>query len=167
MFDVWYMIPGFNGYEINEERQIRSFKFHNVNVYGQYIKIHTDRKDKKYVYLSDNNNKRCKMYVEDLWDLVKNNKNKYVRSGTDRYLGGRNKIINKEPQSDISSWTPLVIATNISIEEFTPEEYDEINKEMVNISNIFQNLGISFEFNNILSEDEENSCKLIKPIEYL
>ena len=116
--DIWYMIPGFNGYEINILRQVRSFKFHNVNTYGKLLKTYKDKKGHYYVYLSDNNNKRQKMYVEDLWVLVATTKDKYARHTTDRYISSRNKFVAKEPVTikivQYNDMTPLDIINKIN-----------------------------------------------------
>ena len=114
--DIWYMIPGFNGYEINKFKQIRSFKNYRVFPRGYLIKTYRDRKGKHYIHLTDNNNIRRKMYIDDLWTLVQKDPNKYIRTTSDTYGGSRNKIIGSDK----------LILVN-TIEETKPKEYCEIN----------------------------------------
>ena len=84
---LWYMIEGFNGYEINEEGQVRSMKMMNADP-GHLLKL-----DKHGRYtLSNNKNERVRKTPEELLHLV-------FRSGIPLkprnenavYMGGRNK----------------------------------------------------------------------------
>lgn len=84
---MWYMIEGFNGYEINEEGVVRSMKMMNANP-GHCIKL-----DKHgYYTLSNNENKRVRRTPQQLLDIVFNSGNPLVPREDDAiYLGGRNK----------------------------------------------------------------------------
>lgn len=84
---MWYMIEGFNGYEINENGQVRSMKMMHADP-GHLLKI-----DKKgYYTLSNNENKRVRIHKDKLLEIV-------FHSGLDLvprpenaiYMGGRNK----------------------------------------------------------------------------
>ena len=84
---IWYMIEGFNGYEINEIGQVRSMKMMHTNP-GHLLKL----SDEGYYTLSNNQNKRVRKTPQQLLDLVFNSglplvprKEEYV------YMGGRNK----------------------------------------------------------------------------
>ena len=87
---IWYMIKGFNGYEINEQGIVRSMKMMHANP-GGLLKQYKDKKGLYYI-LSNNENKRVKIYVQDLINIVFNSGNKLVaRPENSIYLGGRNK----------------------------------------------------------------------------
>lgn len=84
---TWYMIEGFNGYEINKDGQVRSMKMMYANP-GRLLKM-----DKHgYYTLSNNENKRVRIHKDELLRIV-------FHSGLDLvprpenavYLGGRNK----------------------------------------------------------------------------
>ena len=84
---LWYMIEGFNGYEINEDGQVRSMKMMNADP-GHLMKLDDDG----YYTLSNNQNKRVKITPRKLLNIVfhsglplKPRKEEGV------YLGGRNK----------------------------------------------------------------------------
>lgn len=68
---LWYQIPGFNGYEMSDYGFVRSMKFFQRAPVGILIK--PDKKE--YYTLSNNNNDRIKISRMDLWDLVCNNPN--------------------------------------------------------------------------------------------
>lgn len=84
---LWYMIEGFNGYEINEQGIVRSMKMMNANP-GHLLKL-----DKHgYYTLSNNENKRVRRTPQQLIDLVFNSGLPLVpRNENAVYLGGRNK----------------------------------------------------------------------------
>ena len=84
---LWYMIEGFNGYEINEDGQVRSMKMMWKNP-GHLLKL-----DKQgYYTLSNNENKRVRMKPEQLLDIVFNSgKPLKPRNENAVYMGGRNK----------------------------------------------------------------------------
>ena len=84
---TWYMIKGFNGYEINEQGTVRSMKMMNANP-GYLIKLHK----KGYYTLSNNENKRVKMTPGELLSIVFHEGNELVPRPDDAiYLGSRNK----------------------------------------------------------------------------
>jgi len=97
--DVWYMIPGFNGYEINEDKVVRSMKRFNA-VPGYLIKLYKGG----YYELSDNHCKRVRKTPDELWDLVqeqiKNSKAQVrVREDYHNHISSRNKFKNFYPES--------------------------------------------------------------------
>ena len=84
---IWYMIEGFNGYEINEEGVVRSMKMMNANP-GHVLKLD---KNGKYT-LSNNQNKRVRITPQELLDIVFNSGNELKpRPENAVYLGSRNK----------------------------------------------------------------------------
>lgn len=84
---MWYMIEGFNGYEINEQGVVRSMKMMKANP-GHQIKLY----DEGYYILSDNKNRRVKRTPQELLDIVFNSGNPLVeRPEHAIYLGSRNK----------------------------------------------------------------------------
>ena len=66
---LWYMIEGFNGYEINEEGIVRSMKMMRANP-GHQIKLYDENTENPYYILSNNFNKRVKAYQKDLLNIV-------------------------------------------------------------------------------------------------
>lgn len=84
---AWYMIEGFNGYEINERGNVRSMKMMYADP-GHLLKL-----DKSGRYtLSNNENKRVKITPKELLDIVFNSGHDLVIRPDDAvYLGGRNK----------------------------------------------------------------------------
>ena len=87
---LWYMIEGFNGYEINEDGVVRSMKMMNANP-GHCIKLYTDGFEPYYI-LSDNFNKRVRKTQRELLDLVFNSGLPLKpRNENAVYMGGRNK----------------------------------------------------------------------------
>ena len=83
----WYMIKGFNGYEINREGQVRSMKMMYADP-GHLLKL-----DKNgYYTLSNNENKRVRITPKKLLDIVFNSGLELVpRPENAIYMGGRNK----------------------------------------------------------------------------
>ena len=84
---LWYMIEGFNGYEINEQGQVRSMKMMHKNP-GHLLKLD------KYGYytLSNNENKRVRKTPQELIQLVFNSGLPLKpRNENAVYMGGRNK----------------------------------------------------------------------------
>lgn len=84
---IWYMIDGFNGYEINKEGIVRSMKMMNKNP-GHHIKLYDDD-----CYVMTNNfNKRVRISRKELLDIVFNSGNPLKpRPENSVYMGGRNK----------------------------------------------------------------------------
>lgn len=66
----WYRIPGYNGYEYNFEHKIvRSIKNFNKHPYGKLIKKYDN-----YYKLSNDQNDVEKVYIDQIENLIKNNK---------------------------------------------------------------------------------------------
>ena len=87
---LWYMIEGFNGYEINEEGIVRSMKMMNAKP-GHCLKLYTDGVEPYYV-LSNNCNKRVKITQRELLDIVFNSGLPLKpRNENAVYMGSRNK----------------------------------------------------------------------------
>lgn len=84
---IWYMIDGFNGYEINENGDVRSMKMMWKDP-GHLLK-----KDKYgYYTLTNNFNKRVRISPEKLLHIVFHSGNPLRPRPEDAvYLGGRNK----------------------------------------------------------------------------
>ena len=84
---MWYMIKGFNGYEINEQGVVRSMKMMNANP-GHLLK-----QDKHgYYTLSNDENKRVRISPQQLLDIVFNSGNPLIpRNENAVYMGSRNK----------------------------------------------------------------------------
>ena len=91
---MWYMIDGFNGYEINKEGQVRSMKMMNADP-GHLLKRRGD-----YYILSNNNNERIRISYKELLDIVFNS-GKPLRGRQDDYiyLGSRNKVFDADKVS--------------------------------------------------------------------
>lgn len=84
---LWYMIEGFNGYEINEQGRVRSMKMMWKDP-GHLLKL----SDEGYYTLSNNENKRVRRTPKQLIDLVFNSGIPLKpRSEDSVYMGGRNK----------------------------------------------------------------------------
>lgn len=66
---LWWSIPGFNGYEMSDYGFVRSMKYFQRCPFGMLIKFDS----KGYYILSDNNNDRIKIHRKELWDLVISN----------------------------------------------------------------------------------------------
>lgn len=66
---LWWRIPGFNGYEMSDYGYIRSMKYFQRLPFGMLIKFDNN----EYYTLSDDNNDRIKVHRMDLWDLVVTN----------------------------------------------------------------------------------------------
>lgn len=93
---MWYMIPGFNGYEINENLEIRSMKMFKADP-GHLLK----KQNGKYV-LSDNHNKRVRISPQDAWNLVQELKRSSpnqikIRNDNDIQISSRNKFPDFNP----------------------------------------------------------------------
>lgn len=99
----WYMIEGFNGYELNENGVVRSMKMMNANP-GHLLK----KDDYGYYTLSNNENKRVRIHPNELLNIVFHSGHP-LRPRPDNaiYLGGRNKHfyfdegIKPKPDSDV------------------------------------------------------------------
>lgn len=91
--DVWFYIPGFNGYQINKNGIVRSMKMMYKNP-GHILK-----KDKSGKYtLTNDNNERIRVSPEELINITFNQENKLIPTMENEvYLGGRNKAFTKNP----------------------------------------------------------------------
>lgn len=84
---MWYMIEGFNGYEINKNGQVRSMKMMNADP-GHLLKLN---KYGRYA-LTNNKNQRVTRTPEQLLDIVFNSGIPLKpRPDNSVYLGSRNK----------------------------------------------------------------------------
>lgn len=84
---MWYMIEGFNGYEINEEGIVRSMKMMYANP-GHHLKLSKEG----YYTLSNNENKRVRKTPKELVNLVFHSGKPLIpRDENAVYLGSRNK----------------------------------------------------------------------------
>lgn len=84
---IWYMIEGFNGYEINKEGVVRSMKMMKSNP-GHLLK---QNKYGEYT-LTNNRNERVRVTPRELLDIVFNSGHELrPRNENDVYLGSRNK----------------------------------------------------------------------------
>lgn len=80
---MWYNIPGYNGYEISNQGYIRSMKNFRRYPYGMLIRPIKDKKGNNYFELSDDFNHRKKLSIQEIWNLAMNNpykNNSYPRS---------------------------------------------------------------------------------------
>lgn len=78
---TWYRIPGYNGYEYNFENKIvRSLKNYKQNPIGKLIKKQTDKKG-NYYEMSNMQNKRVKVYISEIEQLINDDARK-VKVGT-------------------------------------------------------------------------------------
>ena len=63
---LWFRIPGFPGYEISNTNYIRSFKSRKKYPYGTMVKW-----NKEGIILSNRNNQRVKLTLQEIWSVVK------------------------------------------------------------------------------------------------
>ena len=92
--DIWYCIPGYNGYEYNEDGLVRSMKFFNIYPHGQLLKSHSDKVGSFY-YMSNNQNERKKVYIDEIEKLIASNI-KTIRNWNDNDIASRN-IVTRKP----------------------------------------------------------------------
>ena len=86
MKNDWKHIPGYNGYMINSDGFVLSFKNFRKYPNGQFIKHNNG-----YYVLSNNENKRERVHYSYLLELCKNT-DKNISAGTGTYKGSRNLI---------------------------------------------------------------------------
>lgn len=91
---LWYYIPGFNGYELSNDGYIRSMKHYKRYPYG--ILIHPLKNTKDSYVLSNDNNERITVRLDEIKKLVENDR--FKRGGYPR----------KTHQCDRSSRNPRV-----------------------------------------------------------
>lgn len=70
---LWYYIPGFNGYEISNLGNIRSMKHFNQYPYGLLIRCKMNNKGERIFELSNDQNERVRISDKELWNLAMNN----------------------------------------------------------------------------------------------
>lgn len=63
---IWFRIPGFPGYEISNTNYVRSFKSRKKYPYGTLVKW-----SKGNIILSNRNNQRVKLTLEEIWSIIK------------------------------------------------------------------------------------------------
>ena len=97
--DVWFYIPGFNGYQINKEGLVRSMKMMYKNP-GHILK-----RDKSGKYtLTNDNNERIRISSKELIDITFNSGIDLVPAMENEvYLGGRNRAFTKNPHKNENS----------------------------------------------------------------
>lgn len=80
---VWFYIENFNGYEVSNDGYIRSMKHFNEYPFGMLLRPASTSKTRgdKFI-LTNDNNERVGVYVNDLIELAKNDK--YIRAGYPR-----------------------------------------------------------------------------------
>lgn len=110
---VWYPVYGYNGYEVSNDKIVRSMKHYKKYPYGLLIK---PIKDTDNYVLSDDNNCRKTLSVEEIYQLgITNPFNKssnYPRPTAmtdgnprnDRHFIKKEKL-QRDPQLD-KKWTP-------------------------------------------------------------
>ena len=91
---LWYDIPGFNGYEMSDYGLVRSMKHFQRYPFGMLIRFD----DKENYILSNSYNNRLRIPRKDLWDLVVNNPNPTIgyprtTNQTDHYSRNRRMFL--------------------------------------------------------------------------
>lgn len=100
---LWYYIPGFNGYEISDQHIVRSMKHYRqypfgILLGGKSIIENSQIVDILYT-LSNNQNQRVKVSGEELWRLAMDNPDKpssYPRRTFQTDISSRNNFTHKE-----------------------------------------------------------------------
>ena len=94
-FDVlWYDIPGYRGYQLcSNNKLVRSLKHHKKYPYGIIIENNNGN-----FILSDSNNNRVKVSLEEIKKLVKENPNKkgYHTWEIDHFSRNPREFVHKE-----------------------------------------------------------------------
>lgn len=97
----WYRIPGFNGYEVNSNGVVRSFKNYNKYPYGYILKWY---KNKPYTWqLTDNSNDRKVVTIDEIYKAIIDYPYKMqprLYNYTD--ISSRNKILEHPKPKDYS-----------------------------------------------------------------
>lgn len=99
---MWHYIPGFRGYELSDDGYVRSTKNFNVYPYGMLLRPVSSKGGNTFM-LSNDDNKRVKISVEQLKELVKNDKFKHAgfpRATLLNNASSRNQqaFVKKEPK---------------------------------------------------------------------
>jgi hypothetical protein len=87
---LWYPIPGFNGYTINNYGVVKSMKNFKAYPEGIFIQPKVDKHQQRYYILSDDRNERKKMYAHELISLAINSAARPLKDN-EICLGGRNR----------------------------------------------------------------------------
>lgn len=93
---LWYDIPGYRGYQLcNKADLVRSLKHHKKYPYGLII----ERKNNCFT-LSDSNNNRIKVNLDEIKKLVKENPDKkgYHTWQIDHFSRNPREFVHKEPK---------------------------------------------------------------------
>lgn len=101
---VWYYIPGYNGYEVSNDRYVRSMKHFNEYPYGILLTPKTRKNGPDIYELSDNSNQRVRLTIDEIVNLAKTcpyGVNGYPRRTCVTDTDSRNMMIVNRPQSSI------------------------------------------------------------------
>ena len=90
---LWYAIPGFNGYEISDKGYLRSMKHYKQYPFGILLKPVKGTTD--IFELSDNNNERVKINIARLYNIAMNSQQPayYPRGTCTTLISSRNQSI--------------------------------------------------------------------------
>lgn len=101
---LWYNVPGYNGYEISNLGYVRSMKNFRVYPYGMLLRPKgKDKKGNNCFELSDDFNRRKILSVEEIWNLAMNNpykNNSYPRSTWTTDNQSRNPLLFSHTRTD-------------------------------------------------------------------
>lgn len=127
---LWYIIPGFPGYQISTNGYLRSFKSAKKYPFGIILEYY--HKDGRYFNLSDQNNSRYKLTVEDIWFII----NKTDIRGTFGYdvsmfraRNSRMGVIPNKPNED-----PHLESKRVKSHKTRPIRMDGINRDYRDLS---------------------------------
>lgn len=111
---VWFRIPGFNGYEISDYKNIRSMKFFKSHKFGTLVKYSINKDGEKVYELSDNDNMRIKITEKEIiQNTFMNNPNLYewgypIRTYQCNNFSRNKRMILDQSESNINSKKGLV-----------------------------------------------------------
>lgn len=89
---TWYRIPGYNGYEYNfENKVVRSLKNYKRDPIGKLIKKQSD-KNGEFYEVSNAQNKRVKLYLTDVENLINADPHKVALGTFSTNLSPRNIV---------------------------------------------------------------------------
>ena len=90
---TWYRIPGYNGYEYNYDNKIvRSLKNYKKDPIGKLIKKRTDSHGNYYYEMSNAQNKRVKLYLNQIEGLIEAEPRKVAVGTFSTNLSPRNTV---------------------------------------------------------------------------
>lgn len=93
---LWYYIPGFNGYEISDRGILRSMKHYKKHPFGMILQGRVNKDDDIVFTLSNNHNKRVSITRSRLMELAKTNDipvSSYPRRTFETDVSSRNQRI--------------------------------------------------------------------------